>query len=209
MKKIVSILIAFAVILSAISVSTITSFAQEWEDRRNIQGSEGYVNGTVGGNISTEYDSAAEGLKITYSGEGTLTGWEFPLLAEGQDYDVLSEDIDNNVIIIKLLDGGRGEIPYINALVDFGNETVTEESEPETQAKPNTDDTADEKSASDTKENTEDEFTMDVTFDLLSDNSAEKAEPNGSKTVIIAVAAGAAVCIAVLLALKIKKSKLK
>lgn len=209
MKKIVSILIAFAVILSAISVSTITSFAQEWEDRRNIQGSEGYVNGTVGGNIYTEYDSATEGLKITYSGEGTLTGWEFPLLAEGQDYDVLSEDIDNNAIIIKLLDGGRGEIPYINALVDFGNETVTEESEPETQAKPNTDDTADAKSASDTKENTEDEFTMDVTFDLLSDNAAEKAEPNGAKNVIIAVAAGAAVCIAVLLALKIKKSKLK
>lgn len=209
MKKIVSILIAFAVILSAISVSTITSFAQEWEDRRNIQGSEGYVNGTVGGNIYTEYDSATEGLKITYSGEGTLTGWEFPLLAEGQDYDVLSEDIDNNAIIIKLLDGGRGEIPYINALVDFGNETVTEESEPETQAKPNTDDTADEKSASDAKESTEDEFTMDVTFDLLADNAAEKAEPNGAKTVIIAVAAGAAVCIAVLLALKIKKSKLK
>ena len=209
MKKIVSILIAFAVILSAISVSTITSFAQEWEDRRNIQGSEGYVNGTVGGNIYTEYDSATEGLKITYSGEGTLTGWEFPLLAEGQDYDVLSEDVDNNAIIIKLLDGGRGEIPYINALVDFGNETVTEESEPETQAKPNTDDTADEKSAADTKENTEDEFTMDVTFDLLADNAAEKAEPNGAKTVIIAVAAGAAVCIAVLIALKIKKSKLK
>lgn len=209
MKKIVSILIAFAVILSAISVSTITSFAQEWEDRRNIQGSEGYVNGTVGGNIYTEYDSATEGLKITYRGEGTLTGWEFPLLVEGQDYDVLSEDIDNNAIIIKLLDGGRGEIPYINALVDFGNETVTEESEPETQAKPNTDDTADAMSASDTKENTEDEFTMDVTFDLLSDNSAEKAEPNGAKTVIIAVGAGAAVCIAVLLALKIKKSKLK
>lgn len=209
MKKIVSILIAFAVILSAISVSTITSFAQEWEDRRNIQGSEGYVNGTVGGNISTEYDSATEGLKITYSGEGTLTGWEFPLLVEGQDYDVLSEDIDNNVIIIKLLDGGRSEIPYINALVDFGNETVTKESEPETKAKPNTDDTADEKSASDTKENTEDEFTMDVTFDLLADNSAEKAEPNGAKTIIIAVAAGASVCIAVLLALKIKKSKLK
>lgn len=209
MKKIVSILIAFAVILSAISVSTITSFAQEWEDRRNIQDSEGYVNGTVGGNIYTEYDSATEGLKITYSGEGTLTGWEFPLLVEGQDYDVLSEDIDNNAIIIKLLDGGRGEIPYINALVDFGNETVTEESEPETQAKPNTDDTANEKSASDMKENTEDEFTMDVTFDLLADNAAEKAEPNGAKTVIIAVAAGAAVCIAVLLALKIKKSKLK
>lgn len=209
MKKIVSILIAFAVILSAISVSTITSFAQEWEDRRNIQGSEGYVNGTVGGNIYTEYDSATEGLKITYSGEGTLTGWEFPLLVEGQDYDVLSEDIDNNAIIIKLLDGGRGEIPYINALVDFGNETVTKESESETQAKPNTDDTANEKSASDMKENTEDEFTMDVTFDLLSDNAAEKAEPNGAKTVIIAVAAGAAVCIAVLLALKIKKSKLK
>lgn len=209
MKKIVSILIAFAVILSAISVSTITSFAQEWEDRRNIQGSEGYVNGTVGGNISTEYDSATEGLKITYSGEGTLTGWEFPLLVEGQDYDVLSEDIDNNVIIIKLLDGGRSEIPYINALVDFGNETVTKESEPETQAKPNTDDTADEKSASDAKESTEDEFTMDVTFDLLADNAAEKAEPNGAKTIIIAVAAGAAVCIAVLLVLKIKKSKLK
>lgn len=209
MKKIVSILIAFAVILSAISVSTITSFAQEWEDRRNIQGSESYVNGTVGGNISTEYDSATEGLKITYSGEGTLTGWEFPLLAEGQDYDVLSEDIDNNVIIIKLLDGGRGEIPYINALVDFGNETVTKESESETQEKPNTDDTADEKSAADTKENTEDEFTMDVTFDLLADNAAEKTEANGAKTIIIAVAAGAAVCIVVLLVLKIKKSKLK
>ena len=209
MKKIVSILIAFAGILSAISVSTITLFAQEWEDRRNIQDSAGYVNGTVGGNISTEYDSATEELKITYGGEGTLTGWEFPLLVEGQDYDVLSEDIDNNAIIIKLLDGGRGEIPYINALVDFGNETVTEESEPETQAKPNTDDTADEKSASDAKESTEDEFTMDVTFDLLADNAAEKAEPNGAKTVIIAVAAGAAVCIAVLLVLKIKKSKLK
>lgn len=209
MKKIVSILIAFAVILSAISVSTITSFAQEWEDRRNIQGSEGYVNGTVGGNIYTEYDSATEGLKITYRGEGTLTGWEFPLLVEGQDYDVLSEDIDNNAIIIKLLDGGRGEIPYINALVDFGNETVTEESEPETQAKPNTDDTADAMSASDTKENTEDEFTMDVTFDLLADNAAEKTEANGAKTIIIAVAAGAAVCIVVLLVLKIKKSKLK
>lgn len=209
MKKIVSILIAFAVILSAILVSTITSFAQEWEDRRNIQDSAGYVNGTVGGNISTEYDSATEGLKITYVGEGTLTGWEFPLLVEGQDYDVLSEDIDNNVIIIKLLDGGRGEIPYINALVDFGNETVTKESESETQAKLNTYDTADEKSAADTEENTEDEFTMDVTFDLLADNAAEKTEVNGAKTIIIAVAAGAAVCIVVLLVLKIKKSKLK
>lgn len=212
MKKIISILIAFAVVLSAISISTISAFAETttkyWEPISDPQGVAGYVNGEYNGDaIYMAADTENDATRIEYSGEGKVKGWEFPTLTEGKDYKIISQY--DNIIIVKFSVG----CPYINALVDFGNVTVTEVSKTAAQAKPYTDDAANEKTSSDVtsdnKENTGEEFTMDLTFDLLTDDTPEKTESNGAKTVIIAVAAGAAVCIAVLVVLKIKKSHSK
>lgn len=214
MKKIVSILIAFTVILSAISISTITSFAQEWEDIRNVQDISPYVNEKSGGEFYTEYDNTTQGLTITYSGEGALTDWEFPLLVEGQDYDVLSEDTENNLITIKLLAEGRGEVPYIHALVDFGGETEAvsdTQNEVQMQGDEKTAQNTDDVNSSDNvKSDYDDDFikdeSMEFTADLKSDNSAEKVSSKHIGIVLIVAASGAVVCIVVLLILKIKKS---
>lgn len=96
-----------------------------WEPRPNAQDSLGYVNGVENGDVvGAMADPETGGTKITYSGEGTVTGWEFPLLTEGKDYRVLSEE--GNTITLELLTENK-ELPYINVLVDFSGTSAAPE----------------------------------------------------------------------------------
>ena len=52
---------------------------------------------------------------------GVVINWEFPLSEENKDYKIVSQS--NNTIYIKLINKNQ-ELPYINALVDFGETTT-------------------------------------------------------------------------------------
>lgn len=125
MKKAMSIFISIILSVITIFCVSLSAFAETttkyWEPRPNAQGAEGYVNSKPTDEIYLEADTKTKGSKITYNGDGKLTGWEFPLLEEGKDYEIISQK--ENSITIKLINKNQ-ELPYINALVDFG-ETAT------------------------------------------------------------------------------------
>lgn len=113
--------------LSAFMLLTgcLTAFAEQpktnWKPRPNAQDAIGYVNGVEHGDlIWAKGDPKTGGTKITYIGEGAVTGWEFPLLTEGKDYEIL--DKGYNYITIEVLTENQA-LPYINVLVDFDEPT--------------------------------------------------------------------------------------
>lgn len=113
--------------LSALILLTgcLTAFAEQpktyWEPRPDAQDAIGYVNGVEHGDlIWAKGDPKTGGSKITYIGEGAVTGWEFPLLTEGKDYEILDEGY--NYITIEVLTENQA-LPYINVLVDFDEPT--------------------------------------------------------------------------------------
>jgi len=129
MKKIASILLSLLIILTITVAGDVYAFAETttkyWEPRPNAQDSLGYVNGVENGDVvGAQADPETGGTKITYSGKGVVTGWEFPLLTEGEDYRVLSEE--GNTITLELLTENK-ELPYINVLVDFSGTSAAPE----------------------------------------------------------------------------------
>lgn len=213
MKKITSVLIAFIVLLSTISICTITSFAQEttkyWEPRPNPQGALGCVNDEPADEIYSIADEEYNACRIEYQGEGRLTGWEFPTLTEGKDYKIITQY--DNTIIVKSANG----LPYINALVDFSDENDTTantqgitQAEPET-TEQNTDisvinsvDNA--KPANQNNPHTVTTANAKDSAKTMSIETSEHNTLNGTKIVLVCFCAGAAVC---LTALAIKRKK--
>lgn len=126
MKKTTSIIVSLLLIVLTMCMNATPAFAETtskyWEPITNIQDSMGCVNDNPSSGIYTEADDKLGGIKIIYHGEGRLTGWELPLLEEGKDYKVLGRE--ENSITVELINGAY-EIPYINALVDFGEEQTT------------------------------------------------------------------------------------
>lgn len=124
MKKLITTFLSFLftvlAVLSVCQVSFAETSTRYWEPRPNAQDALGCVNGEASAHIYTEADPETGGCKITCDAEGTLIGWEFPLLEEGKDYKIISQN--GNSIIIKLLSENH-ELPYINALVDFGGQS--------------------------------------------------------------------------------------
>lgn len=209
MKRIISVLTVFVIVFVTANTFMLTAFAQEWEDIRNVQDISPYVNGKAGGEFYTEYDNSTQGLTITYGGEGVLTDWEFPLLEEGQDYEILSKDVKNYKITIRLLEGGRGEIPYINALVVNNNTNNVTEADVYTQAVESDtaeQDTIKEEDTVDNSKEIDEESTKKMTT-ICKTAPVDENTMSGTKIVIICVAAGVAVCAVVLIVSKNKKSR--
>lgn len=122
MKNVVTVFVCILLMLS----SAFTAYAQEWEPRPGCQDAQGCVNGEPASGIYTVASPEKDASKIEYIGEGTLIGWEFPLLEEGKDYEILMEE--DNYIIIRVFTANK-EIPYINALVDFGDNDSADSSD--------------------------------------------------------------------------------
>lgn len=115
-----SIIMTITVILSG-SISALAETEKYWEPRPNCQDITPCVNDVeFGGEIGSSYDPTTEEHLFTYEGEGVLIGWEFPLSEEEKDYEIISQK--GNSITIKLINENH-ELPYINALVDFGEAT--------------------------------------------------------------------------------------
>lgn len=132
MKKSLSILLLILTLITTAYCCTFCAFAESttkyWEPKHGFQDSAGYVNGEISDNISSQAVPDTDYCKITYGGTGRLIKWEFPTLTENKDYTVISEDSSS---ITVLWTNEDKDAPYINAIVDFGNETtkqtVTEE----------------------------------------------------------------------------------
>ena len=92
---------------------------EQWQSRPNAQGPLGYVNSELSEDIYVVADPETGGTKISYEGEGSVDEWEFPLLTEGKDYEIIKEK--ENVIVLNLLREDKA-LPYINAVINEGGE---------------------------------------------------------------------------------------
>lgn len=210
MKKIISVLITSIVLLSTISICTITSFAQEttkyWEPRPNPQAALGCVNDEPADGIYIVADEEYDASRIEYLGEGRLTGWEFPTLTEGKDYKIITQY--DNTIIVKFAYGA----PYINALVDFSDEsnnTADNNTQNMTPAESGTTEQNTDISVINAVDSTKaaNHITTANAKDSAKAMSIEAPEHNtlnGTKIILICFSAGAAVC---LFTLAMKKKK--
>lgn len=96
----------------------ITVDFDRWQTALYVQDITAYVNGLRSyGGFKFDLDGATEGHIFTYTGEGTVVGWELPNLKEGVNYEVLAKD--EKSFTVKLING-QNEIPYLNVFVDFG-----------------------------------------------------------------------------------------
>lgn len=133
MVKNKSLFIALICGIITLCICVSTAFAEEttkyWEPIPYSQGALGCVNGEPGDGIYLK-GNTDDTLTISYEGDGTLTGWEFPTLQENKDYEVISRQ--NNSITLKMLNGDYG-LPYINALVHF-DEVTSEAKTPSDEA---------------------------------------------------------------------------
>lgn len=125
MKKILSALIPMLTLISILVSNNIFAFAETtkyWEPRPNCQDTIACVNDKeYSDDIKMSYNNDSEQFAISYNGKGVVTNWEFPLSQENKDYKIISQS--NNTIYIKLINKNQ-ELPYINALVDFGETTT-------------------------------------------------------------------------------------
>ena len=89
---------------------------KNWPIRSDVQDITAFTNGTRPGHVIVEYTQDGTGLRLTYTAEGTVTGWEFPSLTEGKNYKIIGKK--DNYIDIELING-QDELPDVNVLVDF------------------------------------------------------------------------------------------
>ena len=116
MKKIISVILAIAMLVSVTAIS-ITAFGVvdsiESTTKKNPITVE--VNGNETNDVTYEEDDDDPSqITFTYTGDGELQGWEFPGMVEGQDYEIISED--GNSITIRIINGYDGPI-VANAIV--------------------------------------------------------------------------------------------
>jgi hypothetical protein len=121
MKKIISIVLSLVMLVSA-SALTINAFAEVQSPSSVTPGSK--ITVEVNGNTSKDVTYKADPddpaiITFTYTGTGTLEGWEFEGMELGKDYNIVGTD--GNSITIELINGYDGDIDA-NALVDKDSE---------------------------------------------------------------------------------------
>ncbi len=206
MKKALSILLSILTLITAAYCCTFCAFAETttkyWEPMHGFQDSAGYVNGELSDNISSQAVPDTDYSKITYSGTGRLIKWEFPTLTENKDYTVISEDSSSITVLWTNEDKGA---PYINAIVDFGNET-TEETVTEKNAQADKKETS-EKSEAVTKETTVAEATEEL--ETATETSVESNESDISYEAMIIAGIVAIILCGAIIAMVLRKKKAK
>jgi hypothetical protein len=141
MKKLLSIVLSVMMIFALGSTTMVAMAAtvQSYESTTKASTISGQVNGQTSSNITYERDPEDPNkITFTYNGDGDITGWEFPGMEEGVDYQVLDED--GNTITIELLNGYDGDV-VANVLVDEEGETAEKTTKKSTTGKstsPNT-----------------------------------------------------------------------
>lgn len=121
MKKIVSVVAAWILVVAFLFTGCFTALAESttkyWEPIPHPQDATAYFNGQnqIVDSVYELYDEKTNLLHIWVDSDYyEVTGWEFPLLTEGEDYEIAKES-DQNIWLLLLTHDG---IPYINVLVD-------------------------------------------------------------------------------------------
>ena len=135
MKKLISIALSVIMLISVGAVSAIfvmvgvSSPGQSEVTTKPLSEREPVII-TVNSSKSDEVSYTKDNYKYTfvYSGDSEVTGWEFPGMIEGTDYNILSMSADKTKIVIELTDSGKNKQVKANALVkNAASETEEEE----------------------------------------------------------------------------------
>ena len=104
MKKIISVILAIAMLVSVTAIaSTVFGAVESIESTTKKNQITVEVNGNETNDVVYEEDDDDPSqITFTYTGDGDLQGWEFPGMVEGRDYEIISED--GNSITIRILD---------------------------------------------------------------------------------------------------------
>ena len=146
MKKTLSILLTLLTLISVVYGCTFFAFAETttkyWEPRPNCQDSLGCVNDEPADGIGSDYNAEFNTHTYYYYGYGKFIRWEFPTLTEGKDYEIVAQNNGNSINVE--FKNEENCPPYINAIVDFKDETAytQKESTPKTQTTTKTETTA-------------------------------------------------------------------
>lgn len=117
--KLAAVVLSLVFTIAALAPGFSAIAEEQWPPRPNAQGPLGYVNSELSEDIYVVADPETGGTKISYEGEGSVDEWEFPLLTEGKDYEIIKEE--ENVIVLNLLREDKA-LPYINAVINEGGE---------------------------------------------------------------------------------------
>lgn len=143
MKKILSVLLAVAMLVSVGVSSAVVAMAAPTvasieSTTKKPAPTIGEVNGQTSTDVRYEIDpNDPNKITFTYEGEGELVGWEFlpDTFIEGKDYRIVSQD--GNSITIELINGYNGDV-IANAIVKFPEGEEPEEPTKKTTVKKNT-----------------------------------------------------------------------
>lgn len=131
MKKALSILLTLITLISVAYGCSLCAFAETttkyWEPRPNFQDSLSCINGEPGDGIGSDYNAEFNTHTYYYYGFGKFIRWEFPTLTEGKDYEIIAQN-NGNSITVEFKNEENGP-PYINAVVDFSDETASAQKE--------------------------------------------------------------------------------
>ena len=204
MKKTLSILLTLLTLISVVYGCTFFAFAETttkyWEPRPNCQDSLGCVNDEPADGIGSDYNAEFNTHTYYYYGYGQFIRWEFPTLTEGKDYEIVAQNNGNSITVE--FKNEENSPPYINAIVDFKDETAytQKESTPKTQTTTKTKTTT-------KTETTALQTTTEITTEI---KTAENAENNNifsaNRPVIIGSIVAIILCSAIIAVFVKKKT---
>lgn len=137
MKKLISIMLCVMMLIGVCSATTAVAYAAKnpiYSPETTVKHVQ--ITVTLNGESSnhTEYKHDKDNDKVitfTYTGNGTLIGWDFdnnnPPLVEGVDYRIISQD--ENSITIELLGDYAGQNFWVNAIDDNPNPSTSKRNE--------------------------------------------------------------------------------
>lgn len=133
MKKFISVVLSVIMAVSVMAVAVVPAMAAvspQSTTHSRVLGAN--VNGSTTNDVSYATDATDPNkITFTYNGDGTVTGWEFPGLVLGVDYEIITEA--DGSITVSVLNAGADIVA--NAIVDFGDEDEEETTKPKKQDK--------------------------------------------------------------------------
>ncbi len=124
MKKVISIVLSLVMLIAVNSVAMSAFAAGTVVSPGHIDKITGKVNGEESDDITIYQKPGTREFTFTYTGDGTVIGWEFENMVEGRDYEILSET--DNSITIRVFDTYSGNV-VANAIVEYDEEEEDEE----------------------------------------------------------------------------------
>lgn len=149
------------------------------------------------------WDSSDNTHHFEYIGKGELQGWTFPKAVEGRDYELVSQS-GNEVVIRYLRPNG---IPYINAVVDFGDLTTKNKTKTSNEATSDTVQKTQNVAAETIEEDTVEESSETTTASAAQNSTVTPDDTYKNAAIAVGLVAAAAAITAAAVIIKKKHTK--